>query len=476
MEPTDATDTFAASPAMPKASGLPVLDYASPSTDGIYRAGTLTYTSRGLASLFGWLLWGDFVWQMKDRSIQEIVKKLLGDYHVSDMLAGVLLVAVPQVIGIVMGPYIAYASDHHRGRWGRRIPFLLLPTPLTALSIIALGFAPAMGRWLATHDGGGPARLDHWVLFFLGLFWIIFDISTTVSNSVFGAFVNDVVPPPVLGRFYGLFRAVSLIAGIVFFFWGFGQVGKYYLPIFVGIGVLCGIGFPMMCVKVKEGQYPPPTLDDAVPRSPIAFFRKFGRECFSKPYYYWVFAAIILPNLGSLSINTFNLYFSQSVGMSNDHYGKLIAMFYGMSLLLTVPLGWLADRYHPLRVAIVALCLRGAAELWGGLFIHNAATFGIAFVLTGMLSGTWLTATASLQPAMLPRMKFAQYACALGITNSVLNMVFAPLMGRFLDLTHHAYRYTYTTAFVLDAAGLLVTVVLWRKFMAMGGKRDYVAP
>jgi len=447
------------------------------SNSKVFRVGTLTYTRRGLAALFGWLLWGDFVWQIKDRSIGEIVKLLLGKYHASDTLVGILLVVVPQVIGIAMGPYVSSASDRHRGRWGRRIPFLLLPTPFTALSIMALGFAPFLGRWLHTSSGGHFLGLDPSILFFLGLLWIIFDISTTISNSVFGAFVNDVVPQPVLGRFYGWWRAVSLLAGIFFMYWGFGKVSEHYLPIFVGIGILCGVGFPIMCFKVKEGQYPPPTANDNIPRSPIAFFWKFGRECFSKSYYYWVFAAIILPNLGSLPVNTYNqFYATKSLGMSFDQFGKLTALGWTISLLLTFPLGWLVDRFHPLRIATVALCLNTTVGLWGGLFIHGIKTFEIACVLTTVLSGTWLTATAALPAIMLPRMKFAQFSCALGITNSVLNMLLAFAAGRVLDYTHHAYRLTYLALFAFDAVGLVVTVVLLRKFLALGGRDRYVAP
>jgi MFS family permease len=75
------------------------------------------------------------------------------------------------------------------------------------------------------------------------------------------------------------------------------------------------------------------------------------------------------------------------VGLSDDYYGKLMSFYFLLSLLLALPLGWMADRFHPLRLAMVALLLHGAASLWGGMYIHNGQTFAIAFVLTGMLSG-----------------------------------------------------------------------------------------
>jgi maltose/moltooligosaccharide transporter len=323
-----------------------------------------------------------------------------------------------------MGPYISTASDRHRGRWGRRVPFLLIPTPFASLSIIALGFAPLLGRWLNSLIGGGEAGVDRCILLFFAFFWVIFDISTGVANSVFNAFVNDVVPANVLGRFFGAFRAVSLLAGIAFNYWLLGKTGAHYLPICIGVGLLYGIGVPLMCLKVKEGNYPPPPPIDALHRSPLRFFLRFGRECFAKRYYYWVFAAFILPNLAMLPLNTFNLYFAQSVGTSADRFGKLTALSFTLSLVMTVPMGWLVDRYHSLRMAMIALLLHGIATLWGGLYIHDRTSFAVAFVITNTLAGMWLTATAPLAPLLLPRLKFAQYACALGILNSVLNLVF----------------------------------------------------
>jgi MFS family permease len=204
--------------------------------------------------------------------------------------------------------------------------------------------------------------------------------------------------------------------------------------------------------------------------------RSYLRDCFTKPYYYWVFACFIVPNLAFMPENTFNLYFSASVGMSIDLFGKLNALYFAISLLLTIPLGWLVDKFGGLRVALVGLIFHSAASLYGGLFIHDSLTFGIAFVLTGVLSGTWYTATASLAAMLLPKLKFAQYASALWMVSALCSMSFGPAMGKFLDYSHHQYRYTYLSGFILDIAGLLVTLVVFRKYQALGGAKNYVAP
>ena len=61
---------------------------------GQWHIGTLTYTTAGLVVLFCWLLWGDFAWSMKDRSVGSVVQLLLLKYGISDFLAGLLKLPV----------------------------------------------------------------------------------------------------------------------------------------------------------------------------------------------------------------------------------------------------------------------------------------------------------------------------------------------------------------------------------------------
>lgn len=457
----------------PWGHGLPAPGSALPR--GFWRAGTLVYTGGGLAVLFCWLLWGDFAWSLKERSVGPVVQILLRKFGASDFVASLFLIFLPQGLSMVITPIIGYKSDRHRGRWGRRIPYLMIPTPFAMLAMFGLAFSPMLGGWLHGVMGSSSPGQAELVLILFGVFWTLFELATITANAVFGALVNDVVPRPAIGRFYGLFRALSLIAGMAFNAWLLGMAGDYYMEIFLTLGTLYGIGFTLMCLNVREGTYPdPPAEEEGVSR--LAATRSYMRECFSNPYYRWVFAAAVLPGMAFLPINTFNLYYSTSVGMSIDGYGKLMAFYFTISLVLAVPLGWLVDRFHCLPVAIAILALHFAASLYGSIFIHDALTFGIACVTTGVLTGSWYTTSSAMGPTLLPRAKFAQFASAMMIVVSLCCMVFGLAVGKFLDETGHTYRYTYVICCALDVAALLITIIVYRKFKALGGRSRYVAP
>ena len=441
---------------------------------GVWRVGTLVYTTGGLVVLFWWLLWGDFAWSLKERSVLPVLQILIRKFGGSDTYYSIIANFFPPAITLLLGPIISYRSDRHRGRWGRRIPYLLIPTPLALLAMIGLAMSPRLGDRL--HLSLGPAQTT---LILFGLFWTLFEVSSTIILAVFYAFVNDVVPRPVLGRFYGFFRAFSLLAGMVYGHFLFKRAEENYVWIFLGIGLLYLVAFSAMCFAVKEGKYPRPPQDDGKAPGTSSFFsavQLYFRECFTKPYYFWVFGAIVLPTLAFIPINTFNIYYSQSVGMSPARYGDLTALYFLLSLLQSIPLGWLIDRYNPMRVAIVALLLHGMAAYWGAFLSHSPAQFAIAFVATGTLSGTWFTATAALNAVLLPKLKYAQLASASNTLLALGQMAFGLGLGPLLNHLHHQYSYTYLAAGILDVLGLIATIKVFRMYLKLGGPDRYVAP
>jgi len=438
--------------------------------------GTLAYSSGGLVLLFCWLLCGDFAWSLKERSVMWVVQLLIKRFEASDMVAGLLIGALPQALALVLTPIISYRSDRHRGRWGRRIPFLVIPTPIAALSMVGLAFSPHLGETLHRVLGSVSPGLNPSILIVFGVFWTLFEVATVTANAVFFALINDVVPQSVLGRFYGLFRATGLIVAMFFNFWLFGKAETHYTWIFIGIGLIYGLGFSLMCLKVKEGGYPPPPVIEESNGNCLSGVRTYFRECFSRPYFLWIYASIALSWMALSVVNLFNLFFAQSVHMSMDVYGKYLAASFLISFILSYFVGMLADRFHPLRLGIIAMALYAAVALAGGLFITDSTSFGIALIAYGVSSGIWQTATASLTMRLLPQARFAQLDSARGLVTSLGLMLVGPVMGRFLDMTGNNYRHVYLASAGVALLAFAAGLVVHAKFMALGGPRSYSAP
>ncbi|HEX8525299.1 MAG TPA: MFS transporter [Tepidisphaeraceae bacterium] len=457
----------------------------------IWRAGTLTYTSGGLVALFFWLLWGDFTISLKDRSLTPTLQIMLRTFEAKAVVIALLLSFLPPLISIFLIPVVSYKSDRHRGAWGRRIPYLLIPTPIAFVTMVLLGFSPAIGKVLHNALGGERALMSEnsFILLCIGVAWTLFEFANLTCTAVFTWLIADVVPRPLFGRFFGMFRALSLIAGMIFSWYLLGIVKTHYAMVFLAIGALYGVSFTIMCLKVKEGDYPPVQPMESSLETSRALASRFSavneylRDCFTHPYYLWYFLSITLAHIGFLPINLYSLIFATSLGMSDKMYGHWSAIQLGCSLVQTYPLGWLADKIHPLRVTIGALALYALSTLWAFFFVRDASMFAAAHVICGTISGMWLTATAPLAPSLLPKSKFASYFSAMGICMAVAGMVMGPVVGKALDrlnpgrkIENYDFHTMYLWSSILMTLSLVVTLIVYRKFMQYGGPKHYVAP
>jgi MFS family permease len=442
----------------------------------IWSVGTLKYTTLGLVILFSVLLWGDFASSMKERSVSPVFQTLLHKFGASDFLFGIIGSSVGAGINMIMGPIIAYKSDRHRGRWGRRIPFVFFSTPFIALSMAGLGFSPMLGPQLHGFLGPNAPSPDTCVIIVLSFFWVVYDLASIVGGAVFGGLINDVVPQQVLGRFFGLFRAISLIAGILFNTYLMGYAETSYLEIYVGMALLFGFGYSFMCLNLKEGEYPPPP--PAGPHGALGFFhaaKGYFVECFSIPYYWLYFAATIFAGLAAVPINTFMIPFAASLHIQQN-FGHYLAITYTISLCLAYPLGALVDRVHPLPLGLGVMVLYTLGTFWGGFYSPDAHMYGTALIIHGVLSGTYGTITASLGQRLLPRANFAQFAAAGGLLNSIVIIFIPPYIGRILDQSGHLYYYIFFMSSAFGAVASCLLLMLYLKFLKLGGPKGYIAP
>jgi len=437
-----------------------------------WNIGTLTYGTAGIVTLFLLLLAGDFIWSLRERSVVPIAQILFKKFGASDFLNGLMIMSLPCCIGMVLCPVICYCSDRHRGRWGRRIPFIMATIPVVMTGMLGMAVSPLVGTYLVKFFPG--LTYSDMVLILFGLSWTLFEFGAIAGNVVFGALINDVVPHELLGRFYGLFRIMSLSAGFVFNYWFLGLAEVHHSWLFLGLGLIYGVGFFWMCLNVKEGTYPQPEIP--VSRGVGGAVKTYCKDCFCSGYYWQIFALFTVAGLVFMPVNMFGLFYAQKLNVSLDHYGKFIACSYVVSFVLSYPLGMLADRFHPLRCGMVMLAVYAVTSAVSGVFISGEKTFAAAVIIHCVVSGMYFTLAASLPMRLFPQSRFGQFSSATGIVGSLANITAAPVVGSFLDWTGHDYRYTYFLGALLAAVTFGIAMVFYRHFKAHGGPAHYIAP
>lgn len=463
----------------------------SPAT---YRAGTLVYTKAGLFALFGWLLWGDFSFTLMETVWASVMPLHLRKFDASNTVISLALVTVPQLMNIVLNPIISTASDRFRSRFGRRIPFLLFATPFVSALLVLMSFSEqigrALGRWMGAAHHGWPSQETLAVAVICALV-VGFRFFELFISTVYFYLFNDVVPEKLMGRFLGLFRIVGTVAGASFNFFVLSYAESHTSAIFVGAALLYGISFTLMCMKVKEGNYaPPPPMSEGEGEGlkAASYVKSYFAAYFSKRFYLLISLCFALGGVGSC-VGAFNIFFATSLGLTLNQYGKIVAISGIVSALLAYPVGSLVDRFHPIRVMLLAkigLLLSTACWL---IFLFASfppeVSFWIFIAVSAVAIPMWAMFNAAGIPLLMrcfPRAQYGQFCSAWAMVNSISVMAGSAVAGAFLDLmkTLHGgsdfyYRYVPVWMLIFYAGSFMATVLLFWEWKKLGGDR-YAPP
>ncbi len=226
-----------------------------------WSVGTLTYTKGGLVNVFFWMLWGDFCLNLMDSGVwQYVIPLQLSKYGLSKEKIGFLTGTMVEIMSIFMVVIISTWSDRHRGRLGRRMPFMLYATPPLAAFLIAVGFSPEIAGWLQhtfpRYFGEfAMSSLVVGVIAFTVIGWKFFDL---FPQTVYYYLFPDVIPPKLMGRFVSLFRVCANGGTMAFSLFLMKHAEDKPGLICSLSGGLYLFAFIMLALMVKEGEYPPP--------------------------------------------------------------------------------------------------------------------------------------------------------------------------------------------------------------------------
>ncbi len=455
-----------------------------------YRCGTLTYTKIGLTAVLAWLLWGDFCFTLMEAVVPSIVPLKLKGLGCPNWMMGVILSTVPGILHMTVCPYVSFKSDRFRSRWGRRIPFIVCTMPFLCISLAMLGWSDDISLLLQKYSPAltqfAPATLT---VVLIGFFMIMFQFFNMFVSSVFWYLFNDVVPPQVIGRFVGILRIITMMATTLYNFFIFKYAESHMREIFLGAAVLYFVGFGIMCLMVKEGEYPPVGEDAAKAGKGLAGLKTFFSECFTHKFYWMIFISSAFYSI-SYAISAFMIFFNREMGLSLDQIGKLVAVNGIAQMTAMYFTAVFVDRWNPVRIVMYngIFNLISGVMPWVWIFVSFPGNYFFWLCL-----GTTLTASFQLalykaasfprDMRLFPQSRFGQFCSAQAMAVSVSQIIGGVAAGLFIDVVRYfchnsdfAYRFIFiwTAAFQFVAVGVAVFVyILWHR---MGGDKKFQPP
>lgn len=247
----------------------------------------------------------------------------------------------PALIGVALGvgrlievfddPLIGWWSDRTRSRWGRRIPFIVLGTPILALSFWLIWFPPVEGES---------------VLNLLYFFVIIelFYLARTVIEAPYDALQAEIATSSTdrvsLGAWKFFFGVVGVAVGLVLSPLLIGALG------FGGMGLVLGITAAVAIVVTLAGLLTRPRLQPVIESSEVPPLIGSIRATLSHRAFLALGASFMLFNLGyQLLIADLPYYLRVTLGLGEAEVAYFSGGVAGLALLAVPALAWAARRW-----------------------------------------------------------------------------------------------------------------------------------
>jgi MFS family permease len=435
---------------------------AAASGPRIWTAGTLRYNQPQLFILFFWLMWNDFSILLIE-SVTNLTQVLYQD-HGANYTEMALFGSTAGYLTMWINPWCSTWSDRHRGRWGRRRPFLFASVPLFALSLMSLPFMPELGDFMTRF--APVAALVKLIsipgpVLFVGLASLLCGICNAMVMAIFSYLYFDVVPETVMGRFQSMTKVVAMIVALVWNFFIYGQAVHHIKAVYIGTASFCLVVYLISTWQIKEGDYPPP--DPHARGGTFAPVRAYFIECFSDPFYLWIFAAFALYNINGVSSQVQFAYIHYDLKMGLDTIGNINGWASGITMILGLVLGFffgaLLDRFKPVRMMAPIYALWGITKLGGFLFVHDYGSFLAWSVVNNVCGFTVGVVQAAIIIEVFPREKLGQFCSANAVTIQLVTNTATLIAAWFFDhLKNNRCAFLWQAAFLFIGAAAFVKV------------------
>jgi len=353
-------------------------------------------------------------------------------------------------------------SDRSTISWGRRRPFIMIGTFVTAVLTILIGFTSGM-----------EGMTGFWVLFAIGIVQPVF---SNMSQAAEQGIIPDLVPDEKRGLFSGVKALFEIPLPLILVAYTVAKLvakNNLWAGLLLAVGVLVIAMLLTMLVPEKAIKESPGPFDwqplvrlfvmtvvftliilgmgqgvklvsqllkNVTTPSTLFIVMGFfgllgmlvavamgvwvsirislGRSALENPSFTWWVVNRLSFLVGAVNLSTFAIYFLQArLGYVKEAAaapaGQLI-LFVGVFILIsTVPAGWLTDHFGEKRMVSIA----GAVAVVGTLIALSVPSLPLIYVggcIIGVAAGLFYTANWALGTLLVPKGEAGRY---LGISN-----------------------------------------------------------
>ena len=373
-------------------------------------------------------------------------------FGLSATLAGFIM-TLDNIAAFFIQPLIGVLSDRTRTRIGRRMPYILLGTPLAAIAFVLI---PVAVNQIPPELSGQTAQLGGQLAFFMIAIGVML-LAMAAFRTPLIALMPDITPSPLRSKANGVINLMGGVGGLLAFFGGAAlyNVDKT-LPFVVGAVVLV-LAVLIVFFQIKE----PKTYlaeSDTEERwwNTLKEIGKIPAE--ERKSLILILVAIFAWFVGYNAIETFfSSYGTFSLGVAESTASLLLGFFTVTFVLFSIPGGMLAERWGRRRTILTGL-LALTVLLFLASFLPNIYAIGVILFLGG---ASWALININSLPMIVdlaPSDRFLGTYTGLYYISGTSAAILGPILnGWIIDATGKNYNTIFwvAPAFMIVAMGCM---------------------
>ena len=375
-----------------------------------------------------------FGWAAAFTYINPLMQLQLKSAGVSDSTLG-LISGTNSWIYSYLVMYFAWKSDHTVSRWGRRIPFLLISSPVIIGAILLFPLFEAASILIG--------------LYMLKAIFMDIKAATIPLLNI------DCVPRHFLARVNAINAIVLSLTAFLALRYGMGLADHHRTtPYLVGAAVVI-ITSVVGVMYIKE----PPVL--LRPRGRFLPWSAMKIAWTDRRMILLMVGVGLLQATGTLYNAWIWLYADQKLGLSRGQLGEMMAWGVLVPVVVSYPAGWLIDRYRGMRMVVCYWLLTLVTNAWLVTQIHSAATLVIGAMIAASL-GPFYTAADIKVYRDANRADVGSITSTSSCVRGIILGITVAVSGLLIQFFHGDYRVAFLFGAVITSLGFFCILLYSR--------------
>ena len=360
-------------------------------------------------------------WQMYDNIIPLILKN---SFELGETVTGVIM-AADNILALFLRPLFGLLSDRTDTRIGKRMPFIIAGTVLSAIFLLILPAADR-GRNLT--------------LFIVILFLTLLSMGLYRSPSV--ALMPDLTPKPLRSKGNAVINLMGAVGGVYSLIMIQVLVGKgttpNYFPLFLSIALLMVICVAVLFLTVKEKNIPQEMMTET---ETAASETEKGSALLPdvKRSLIFMLSSIALWYIAYNAVTTaFSRYATHVWGMENGGYANCLMVATVAAIISYIPIGALSSRIGRKKTILIGVAMLAFCYLCAAFYNNYHVSMNLFF---GIIGFAWAAINVNSFPMVVEIASSGDVGKYTGYyyTFSMAAQVVTPILSGYL-LEHISYR------------------------------------